>query len=284
MGCSLIDYVPKVIDITNEVIRDYWSEVNATEDVDQHFSDNSITNRHRDYSSDSGNRSTFHHHRNGDFNTSNRNRMASRLRDPGNIMPVPMEISGSAMTSGFAEPNGDSPASLHTPHSYDLVQLAAVQLLDLGAGPTSAMSPMIDVRTPQTHLGNQQLPPLVHVESDIPEAAGISPEQLFADDGIFLPGSAYLELHSALRNHIFDTARSTYPSRWPTPTLAEGNVDEVPEVRTQQISHIAPDAGGSQTEQTAQSSDTTPRLIELTNQEEYVLWKNWVDEIAPWVR
>jgi hypothetical protein len=62
-------------------------------------------------------------------------------------------------------------------------------------------------------------------------------------------------------------------------------VDEVPEVRTQQTSHTAPDAGGGQTEQTAQSSDIiTPRLIELTNQEEYVLWKNWVDEIAPWVR
>ncbi|KAK4152584.1 Dak1 domain-containing protein, partial [Chaetomidium leptoderma] len=231
----------EVVDITNEVIRDYWSEVNATESLDQHLSDNSMTNRHRDYSSDSGNRSTFHHHRNGDFNT------------------------------------------LHTPHSYDLVPLAAVQLLDLGAGPTSAMSPMMDAPTPQTHIRSQLLPPLAHVESDIPEAAGISPEQLFADDGIFLPGSAYLELHSALRNHIFDTARSTYSSRWPTPSLAEGGVDEVLEVRTQQTSHIAPDAGGGQTEQTAQSSDTTPRLIELTNQEEYVLWKNWVDEIAPWL-
>ncbi|KAK4033253.1 dihydroxyacetone kinase [Parachaetomium inaequale] len=280
----------EIVDITNEVIRDYWSEVNATEEaLDQHLSDSSTTNRHMNNSSDSCNTSTLHRFTNPDFNTSNRNRMAadsptsfpspqprrSRLFN----LPISMELPGDAISPGFAEPNNDSPASLNTPHSYDLVQLAAVQLLDLGTGP-------------QTHnVGSQLLPPLSNVESNnLPEevaAAGLSPEQLFAGDGIFLPGSAYLELHSALRNHIFDTARSTYPSRWPTPSPAEarlGGGDEGTQVGAQQTSHTAPDTTGGQGEETTELlSDTTPRFIELTNQEEYVLWKNWVDEIAPWL-
>jgi hypothetical protein len=184
------------------------------------------------------------------------------------------------MNSGFGDLNNDSPASVQTPHSYDLVQLAAVQLLDLGASLPAAMTPIADPQPSQAHLRNQLLPPLAQ-EGDIPVTAGFSPEQLFADDGIFLPGSAYLEVHSVLRNHIFDTARSTYPSRWPTPSPA-CDVDEVPEATAQQhTSHAPPDA--VQTGQASQSSDTTPRYIELTKEEEYVLWKNWVDEIAPWV-
>jgi hypothetical protein len=131
----------------------------------------------------------------------------------------------------------------------------------------------------QAQLRDQLLHPLSQ-EGDIPETAGISPEQLFADDGIFLPGSAYLQVHSVLRNHIFDTARSSYPSRWPTPSPA-CDADEVPEAAVQQQASNAPNA--AQTELASQSSDTTPRYIELTKEEEYVLWKNWVDEIAPWV-
>jgi hypothetical protein len=149
------------------------------------------------------------------------------------------------------------------------VQLAAAQLLGLGTEFSPAMTPMMDPQPAQTHLG--QLPPLSQIDSDIP----ISPE-LFVDDGIFLPGSAYLELHSALRSHIFDTARSAYPSRCPTPSPGPCDVDEEPEASP------APYAG--QTEQASlELSDTTPRSVELTKQEEYVLWKNWVDEIAPWV-
>jgi hypothetical protein len=62
-------------------------------------------------------------------------------------------------------------------------------------------------------------------------------------------------------------------------------VNDVPQLGAQQTGHTAPDTADGQAEETTELlSDTTPRFIELTNQEEYVLWKNWVDEIAPWVR
>lgn len=169
------------------------------------------------------------------------------------------------MSSAF-DPNHHSPP-VHTPHSCDAVQLAAAQLLGLGNEFAPAMTPT-DAQPTQTHLRSQL--PLSQIDSDIP----ISPE-LFADDGIFLPGSAYLELHSALRRNIFDTARSAYPSRCPTPD--PGDADEVPE-------DAATEPYAGQPEQASlELSDTTPRSVELTKQEEYVLWKNWVDEIAPWV-
>jgi len=43
-----------------------------------------------------------------------------------------------------------------------------------------------------------------------------SPE-FMVDDGIFLPGSTYQELHNTLRNHVFHTARSKPPSRHRSP-------------------------------------------------------------------
>jgi len=191
------------------------------------------------------------------------------------------------MHSGFGEPTYDSPASVNTPHSYDLVHLAAAQLLDLGAGatgPAAPMPPAMDSSQPQTYIRHQLMQPLAVAEGNIPEVTAISPEQLFADDGIFLPGSTYLELHSALRNHIFDTARSTYTSRRSTPdneACDAANV-EVAELRPQLSTITAPVTGGPAN--SAESSSTTPTFIDLTKQEEYLLWKNWVDEIAPWVR
>jgi hypothetical protein len=43
-----------------------------------------------------------------------------------------------------------------------------------------------------------------------------SPEFML-DDGIFLPGSTYQELHRTLRNHVFHTARSKPPNRHRSP-------------------------------------------------------------------
>jgi len=190
-----------------------------------------------------------------------------RLQDSGNLVSM----------TPRGDPDHESPASVNTSHSYDMIQSAAVQLLDL--------TRMMDPR-PQAQLASQLLPMTPQgAICDLPEIAGISPEQLFADDGIFLPGSAYLELHSALRHHIFDTARSAYPSRLPTPDPGPYHVDdEIVDVNTEQQPHHATlHAAPSEHPQSAQPSDTTPITIELTKQEEFVLWKNWVDEIALWV-
>ncbi|KAK4123499.1 hypothetical protein N657DRAFT_655913 [Parathielavia appendiculata] len=294
MRRSTPDRMQQVIDVTNEVIRDYWNDVQAAESPNE----NSTASRNETYHSGACNKYSSHHHSHGDVDAASRDTTAidsapSPQRPTSRPSPTlhrsslgtfgdgpSFDTSGGAMDSGFGVVSNDSPASVDTPHSHDLVQLAAVQLLDLGAGLPAVMTPMIDSRPPQTQVGSQLLPPLSQIEG-IPEAAGIAPGHLFVDDGIFLPGSAYLELHSVLRNHIFDTARSTYPSRWPTPSPPCG-VDEAPEEHTQQTSH-APALTTGQTEQTSHSSSTTPNYIELTKQEEFVLWKNWVDEISPWL-
>ncbi|KAK4499225.1 hypothetical protein PRZ48_009738 [Zasmidium cellare] len=84
------------------------------------------------------------------------------------------------------------------------------------------------------------------------------------EDGIFLPGSQYQELHAALRSRIIDTARSTVPSRvgspepYPPPDLHSP------------ISVQADD-------------DESRRLAHLTAEEEYVLWQNYISEVAPWL-
>ncbi|KAK4106416.1 Dak1-domain-containing protein [Parathielavia hyrcaniae] len=286
----------EVIDITNEVIRDYWSDANAADGLDPARGDSNTTTSDKNHPSDRGNMSGL---RDVEISTENGTAIdsAAKTRQPA-LFTSPtfdrssvrdfgdtpsMDTSGFTMgsCSGDAIANNDSPGSVNTPHSYDMVQLAAVQLLDLGAGLPTATTPMMDPRSPQRRVESQPMAPLPHVEGDMPGAGSISPEQLFVDDGIFLPGSTYLELHSVLRNHIFDTARSTYPSRWPTPS-PPCEVDAVPEPIPQRTSDAQP-AAAEQGEHASHSSDTTPRYIELTKQEEYVLWKNWVDEIATWL-
>jgi len=188
------------------------------------------------------------------------------------------------MTSNICSSNRSADAQ--TPHSQDLIQLAAAQLLDLGAGEPSVTTSMMGPGPSPTHL-RDLIPPLSSVDNDTSPTVdtGISPESLFADDGIFLPGSTYFELHSALRNHIFDTARSACPSLWPSPYLRPSDVEPMPETNAQGISDTPAMPSNQQPEQTFRSSDNnTPAIIELSKQEEFALWKNWVEEIAPWVR
>lgn len=173
-------------------------------------------------------------------------------------------------------PNLESSANILSPHSYDMIHSAAAQLLDLGCSAPGA-PPNVDA--PQSAL----LHPANH--SSNPSIASPGSEGM-SHDGIFLPGSAYLEFHSALRSHTFYAARSAFPSRCGTP--------ECPET-----AHAANRAEGQPVEvclpPNPNTSDTvsplddvalsrpTPRLSELSQQEEFELWKNWVDEIGPWV-
>ena len=95
----------------------------------------------------------------------------------------------------------------------------------------------------------------------------------FHDDRMFFQGSAYWELHATLRNHMFSTAKSNAPSnattRQPTP-------DPDYPSEEQQTSQT-----GSYGEELRYDSKES----ELLNQHaEYELWKNWIDEVAPWVR
>lgn len=257
----------QIVDITNEVIRDYQNEVLAADrsngsSSSNHESDVPIAlSRHR-IDVDIG-LQAVQQPTSSPLLPSTR----PRLQDSGDTISMATRC----------DPDHDSPASVNTSHSYDMIQSAAVQLLDL--------TRMMDPRPTQAQLASQLLPSTPQgAIGDIPEIAGITPEQLFADDGIFLPGSAYLELHSALRHHIFDTARSTYPSRSTTPDPGPYHVDdEMLGVNPPQPHSTTSYANQTEHLQAAQPSDTTPITIELTKQEEYVLWKNWVDEIALWV-
>lgn len=90
------------------------------------------------------------------------------------------------------------------------------------------------------------------------------------DDGIFVPGSVYQEFHSALRDHLIYTARSNAPTRYGTP--------EVPELglgigSTSRLDDLESDSDINQ----------LSKIPEVTPQREYVLWKCWIDELAPWV-
>ncbi|KAK4243988.1 hypothetical protein C7999DRAFT_44289 [Corynascus novoguineensis] len=241
---SLYDGGPiRVVNITDEVIRDYWSEIRAEDDLCENLTNRTMTTSDNEWRDSNG-----------------------------------------VMTSDICSSN-NGPADAQTPHSQDIIQLAAAQLLDLGAGEPSVTTSMMGSGPSPTHLGDL-IPPLSSVDNDTSATAdaGISPESLFADDGIFLPGSTYFELHSALRNHIFDTARSACPSLWPSPCLRPSDVEPMPETNAQGISDTAAMPPNQQPEQAFRSSDSnTPAIIELSKQEEYALWKNWVDEIAPWL-
>lgn len=78
---------------------------------------------------------------------------------------------------------------------------------------------------------------------------------------IFRPGSTYLNLHSTLRHHIVQESRSMGPSRADSPYEDYDDDDS---------------AVGAGSEEGADFS--------LTEEQEWVLWVNWLDEVAPGVR
>jgi len=98
--------------------------------------------------------------------------------------------------------------------------------------------------------------------------------EIFDDqqDGIFLPGSVFQEFHSTLRDHLIFTAQSNCPTRAGTPEF------QVPDqtfpkrlVSRGEGTEVDPESNGSS------------RSLEITPQREYVLWKAWINELAPWV-
>lgn len=114
---------------------------------------------------------------------------------------------------------------------------------------------------------------MVHEYSYMEQMQAFTPEGS-SEDGIFLPGSAYHELHSTLRNHLIQETMSDVPTRATTPRYAESS--RQPSTVEEEIEE-APSAPDYQTAPTV----TSPPL--LTEAEECALWKNYFDEIAPWL-
>ncbi|ORY66574.1 uncharacterized protein BCR38DRAFT_484187 [Pseudomassariella vexata] len=91
-------------------------------------------------------------------------------------------------------------------------------------------------------------------------------EEASMSSGIFSPGSIYLQLQSTLRHHLFQESRSCGPSRVCTPDAEHSRFH-------------TPGASRSSDQDQAVDGDDTG----LTNEQEYLLWKNWVEELSPWL-
>lgn len=120
-------------------------------------------------------------------------------------------------------------------------------------------------------------PPVLQRFPECWDSTNYSPD-VSLEDGVFLPGSDYLELHSTLRSHLMQEARSRYPSR-----------------------RNSTDSAGPARSSLGREGFTTVPIIQLRDYEdyslmpnnqtsvdlpkdvEYDLWKNWLEEIAPWL-
>jgi hypothetical protein len=99
------------------------------------------------------------------------------------------------------------------------------------------------------------------------------------DDGIFLPGSSYYELHSTLRNHLIQEVKSNGPTRPCSPAGAMPENDLATGTNALPSRFPSPDPAVRTPREL--SSDREPP--QLSGEDECALWKNWFEEISPWV-
>ncbi|KAH6659890.1 hypothetical protein BKA67DRAFT_31899 [Truncatella angustata] len=161
-----------------------------------------------------------------------------------------------------------------SPGTFETLKSVAAGLLNLGR--SLPVSEVTNIAEAQVYLGNAPLP--VTISHDL--STNSSTTEDIQQDGVFVPGSAYFEAHSALRNHTFHAARSCFPTRGGTPR--ESSVDDDwnhPNARTFPVypSNTLVIGGGEGLSVPGAPFDG------LTPQEEHELWRNWVDEIAPWL-
>lgn len=96
------------------------------------------------------------------------------------------------------------------------------------------------------------------------------------EDGIFLPGTAYHELHSTLRQHLIQEVRSNVSTRPATPRI-DGDRPDI---------QIGQDIGNDKSLENASENLPVAGEVEqpiLSKEEECNLWRNWFDEVAPWL-
>lgn len=248
----------QIHDITQEVIRDYWTDADPVECDGECSSTESPCSLGRPNPSHTLLLASSHA---VDFHpeSSDHPSTATPINPPTQARPAAL-----GACSFTAIPNTESPGSAWSPHSYDTAQSVAGHLLALrqtdpivsntGQGDPSQIRPEQEVNCLSPIVGDDNV-----------------------DDGIFIPGSSFLELHSLLRNHVFDTTlgtRSTVPVHGTTPesdVVYAGNGLRSPTFAEPDISHY-----------NVHVSTSSPRF-ELDRRTEHELWKNWTDEVATWV-
>ncbi|WZH48204.1 hypothetical protein QYS62_009372 [Fusarium acuminatum] len=221
----------EILDITDEVIRDY----NGAETEEEGLDDND----------------------------------SRMLRTSGRSSLVVNEriSETSTITTGYVPVQRHQTVDISSPASQRRTENAVADLLYFSqngqSNPSTEINPTIHVSMDSVPIDIiTEYPYIDHMQAFTPE--GIS------EDGIFLPGSAYHELHSTLRNHLIQETRSVAPTRSTTPHI---EVDSAPGGVVLEETEVTPPINDFQSSQTPL----------LSQHEECSLWKNYFDEIAPWL-
>lgn len=165
-------------------------------------------------------------------------------------------------TNGYVPVQRPPVISISSPSSQRRTENAVADLLYFSQNGQSHHSGEID---PAIQVPIDILPDYSYID----QMQAFTPEGV-SEDGIFLPGSAYHELHSTLRNHLIQETRSIAPTRSTTP-----HIEVVAETG---------DSASEEAEITLPINDFQPSQTPLlSQQEECSLWKNYFDEIAPWL-
>jgi len=106
----------------------------------------------------------------------------------------------------------------------------------------------------------------------------------YLDDSVFLPGSAYLDAHSTFRSHLIQEVRSNVLTREVTPDAARigqvwGGVQE--NYGLDAARHVAETSLDTAPIEESETTNVSPP--QLSAEEDFELWKNWLDEVAPWI-
>lgn len=245
----------EILDVTAEVIRDYNLPFSLLES-DEIEDDGETGGRREDAAKLSSTRA-----RTIDVNSN-----ASVSTPRGGPLPSDSGYYGDPGSSSLVTEDA-SPAGAAT--SQRQTESAVANLLYLSQ--SGQQPPTVDAPLP-AHLG--AVPMDLITDFIDHQIQAFTPDGAF-EDGIFLPGSAYHELHSTLRNHLIQEVRSNAPTRPGTPRLEVDGPQEDAATVDEDLD-----------ESLHASDDLPPTGVEppmLTKDEECILWRNWFDEIAPWL-
>lgn len=247
----------EILDVTSEIIRDY----DTTSPMWELYSSNcEVTDRAAATQSDS----SYTH------GTPIMAPNFHRDTPSSNSMQSPSLSLGRTMSSNLDIPTPQAHGVLHTAQGQSTspasVQhesaVASLLYLSQGGRPYSQADPATGIPIPEVtiHAPHDQ-----YLEGGLP----LTPEGIAVDDGVFLPGSAYHELHSTLRSRLIQEVMSTAPSRQDTPAADGDNESDSPDL--------------AKSFQASDSMSPGAQSPILTKEVECKLWRNWFDEIAPWL-
>jgi len=226
---------------------------------------------------------------------------------PDSVVPSQSRRFSYQMSDGYTPQMDNSPRTVASPQTSfndglaftpqsasDGNSLARISSSTSAALAENAAADLLTLRYLSSHTATDHSPCYVH-ENDTPmeevhleqpisvtqmnyqDDVSLRSSMFGERDGIFLPGSAYQELHSTLRNHLISTARSNAPTRLGTPEQ-----DHVPVPLGRSDFRLNVDAPDSRIESDPESVQSS-KAPEISPHREYVLWKTWIDEVAPWV-